>query len=114
MSSHLSKELRKKHDVRSIPVRHGDTVKIMCGPNKNREGKVISCYRRKYVIHIERIHREKANGATVQVGIHPSKVEITKLKLDKGRKRILERKRSGKDAAKGKYSSAEANMQGVD
>ena len=114
MSAHLDANLRQKYEVRSMPVRKDDEVKVTRGVHKNREGKVISCYRRKYVIHIERIHREKANGATVQVGIHPSKVEITKLKLDKDRKRILERKRSGKDAAKGKYSSAEANMQGVD
>ena len=81
-----------------MPIRKDDEVKVTRGVHKNREGKVISCYRRKYVIHIERIHREKANGATVQVGIHASKVEITKLKLDKDRKAILERKRSGKDA----------------
>ena len=37
-------------------------------------GKVIQVYRKKYVIHIERIQREKVNGATVNVGIHPSKV----------------------------------------
>merc|ERR1712129_588453 len=43
-------------------------------------------------IHVERITREKASGATVQVGIHPSKCVITKLKLDKDRKSILDRK----------------------
>lgn len=37
-------------------------------------GKVIQVYRKKYVVHIERIQREKANGATVHVGIHPSNV----------------------------------------
>jgi len=37
-------------------------------------GKVVQVYRKKYVIHIERIQREKVNGATVNVGIHPSKV----------------------------------------
>ena len=37
-------------------------------------GKVVQVYRKKYVIHIERIQREKANGATVPVGIHASKV----------------------------------------
>ena len=98
MSAHLDANLRQKYEVRSMPIRKDDEVKVTRGVHKNREGKVISCYRRKYVIHIERIHREKANGATVQVGIHASKVEITKLKLDKDRKAILERKRSGKDA----------------
>merc|ERR1712167_58979 len=34
-----------------------------------------------YVIHIERVTREKSNGSTVNVGIHPSNVMITKLKL---------------------------------
>jgi large subunit ribosomal protein L26e len=37
-------------------------------------GKVVQVYRKKFVIHIERIQREKANGAQVPVGIHPSKV----------------------------------------
>jgi len=39
-------------------------------------GKVIQVYRKKFVIHIERIQREKVNGATVNVGIHPSKVLV--------------------------------------
>ena len=34
----------------------------------------------------------QVNGATVNVGLDPSKVVITKLKLDKDRKAILERK----------------------
>lgn len=37
-------------------------------------GKVINVYRKKMVIYIERIQREKANGATVHIGIHPSNV----------------------------------------
>ena len=105
MSAHLDANLRQKYEVRSMPVRKDDEVKVTRGVHKNREGKVISCYRRKYVIHIERIHREKANGATVQVGIHPSKVEITKLKLDKDRKALLERK--NRSAKKGKYTDAD-------
>ena len=34
----------------------------------------VQVYRRKWVIHIDRLQREKANGASVPVGIHPSKV----------------------------------------
>ena len=59
------------------------------------------------VIHIERIQREKANGATVSVGIHPSKVEIVKLKLDKDRKKVLDRKSKAKLAGKGKHTDEE-------
>lgn len=50
--------------VRSLPVRKGDEVMVVRGAYKNREGKVETCYRRKFVIHIERITREKANGKT--------------------------------------------------
>lgn len=65
-------------------------------------GKVIQTYRSKYVVHIERITREKANGATVFVGIHPSNVVIVKLKLDKDRKAILERRAAGRLQKQGK------------
>ena len=66
-------------------------------------------YRKKFAIYVERIQREKANGASVYVPIHPSKVTIVKLKLDKDRKRILDRKAKGRAAAlgkeKGKYTA---------
>lgn len=54
-------------------------------------------YRKKWVIHVDRVHVEKSNAATPSVGIHPSNVVITSLKLDKDRKAILERK-GGKKA----------------
>lgn len=78
-------------------------VRIVRGTFKGREGKITAVYRRKWVIHIERITREKVNGQTVNVGIDPSKVVLTKLKMDKDRKALLERK--GKGA--GKKSTAE-------
>merc|ERR1711957_80716 len=83
MSAHLNKELATKHHVKSMPIRKDDEVIVVRGSNRGREGKVIQVYRKKYVIHIERVTREKSNGSTVNVGIHPSNVMITKLKLDK-------------------------------
>uniref|UniRef100_UPI00358FC4B0 large ribosomal subunit protein uL24 n=1 Tax=Myxine glutinosa TaxID=7769 RepID=UPI00358FC4B0 len=106
MSSPLSKELRQKYNVRSIPIRKDDEVQVVRGHYKGQQvGKVVQVYRKKYVIYIERIQREKANGASVHVGIHPSKVVITKLKLDKDRKKILEHKSRSRQARldKGKY-----------
>jgi large subunit ribosomal protein L26e len=73
---------------------------ITRGTNKGREGKVTSVYRLKYVIHIERVSREKSNGSSTPLGIAPSKVVITKLKLDKDRETILERINSGRKASK--------------
>lgn len=54
-------------------------------------------------------------GATVNVGIDPSKVVITKLKLDKDRKKILERKsKATADKGKGKFTEQEVAMSNVD
>jgi ribosomal protein uL24 len=75
-----------------MPVRVDDEVTVVRGSFKNREGKIVACPRRKFVIHIERVTREKANGATIQVGINASKVVITKLKMDADRKKSLDRK----------------------
>mmetsp|Transcript_8201 Transcript_8201/g.24564 ORF Transcript_8201/g.24564 Transcript_8201/m.24564 type:complete len:139 (+) Transcript_8201:51-467(+) len=109
MSASLSKELQAKYNIRSIPIRKDDEVMVVRGIYKNREGKVVACYRRKFVIHVERITRDKANGAQVNVGIQPSNCIITKLKLDKDRKAILDRK------DRIKASSVEgANLAGVD
>lgn len=78
--------------MRSIPVRVEDEVRVLRGTFKGKEGKVVQCYRKKYVIHVERCTRDKANGQTINVGIDASNVEITKLKMDKSRKSILDRK----------------------
>jgi large subunit ribosomal protein L26e len=75
-----------------MPIRKDDEVIITRGSLKGREGKVTSVYRLKYVIHVERVTREKVNGQSVPLGIAPSNVTITKLKLDKDREAILERK----------------------
>jgi large subunit ribosomal protein L26e len=41
--------------------------------------------------------REKSNGQSVPLGVNPSKVVITKLKLDKDRESILERLKLGRE-----------------
>eukprot|EP00405_Crypthecodinium_cohnii_P004031 CAMPEP_0194755468 /NCGR_PEP_ID=MMETSP0323_2-20130528/9333_1 /TAXON_ID=2866 ORGANISM="Crypthecodinium cohnii, Strain Seligo" /NCGR_SAMPLE_ID=MMETSP0323_2 /ASSEMBLY_ACC=CAM_ASM_000346 /LENGTH=129 /DNA_ID=CAMNT_0039674535 /DNA_START=104 /DNA_END=493 /DNA_ORIENTATION=+ len=97
MSATLSKELRTKYNVRSLPIRRDDEVMITRGQFKEREGKVVTVYRKKWCIHVERVTRDKVNGQTVPVGIKPSKVVITKIKLDKDRKALLDRKGKGKN-----------------
>lgn len=97
MSAPLSKELQARHGVRSMPIRQDDEVLITRGMYKTREGKVTAVYRKKWVVHVERISREKSNGASVPVGIPASSLVITKLKLDKDRKAKLEVKASKKD-----------------
>merc|ERR1711972_739389 len=85
------------------PIRKDDEVQVLRGHYKGQQvGKVVQCYRKKFVVYIERIQREKANGATVYVGIHLSKVSIVKLKMDKDRKLIIDRRAKGRAAATGK------------
>ncbi|KAJ6520654.1 60S ribosomal protein L26 [Mycena capillaripes] len=98
MSSALSKELRSKHNTRSLPIRKDDEVRIVRGKYKGREGKVTQVYRKKWVIHVERVQRDKSNGATAPIGVHPSNVVITTIKLDKDRRAILDRKDRKKTA----------------
>ena len=62
MASALSTELRKRHSVRSLPIRKDDEVLIVRGLQKGREGKIVTVYRKKFIVHIERITREKQNG----------------------------------------------------
>eukprot|EP00306_Pavlova_sp_CCMP459_P008811 CAMPEP_0185162332 /NCGR_PEP_ID=MMETSP1139-20130426/6380_1 /TAXON_ID=298111 /ORGANISM="Pavlova sp., Strain CCMP459" /LENGTH=120 /DNA_ID=CAMNT_0027727655 /DNA_START=18 /DNA_END=380 /DNA_ORIENTATION=- len=115
MSAPLSRDLKAKYNVNAMPVRKDDEVSVVRGTYKGREGKIVQVYRRKWVIHIDRITREKASGATVNVGIDPSKTVITKLKLDKDRKAILERKNTAsKEKGKGKYTADDAAMHDVD
>jgi ribosomal protein uL24 len=103
MSSHLAKDLREKYGVRSVPIRRGDEVILVRGQNKNHTGKVLSVYRKRFHIHIERYTKEKSNGQTVPVPVHPSNVFITKLKLTEDRKNLLERKAQNKKN-KGKWA----------
>ncbi|WFC97989.1 COPII coat GTPase [Malassezia yamatoensis] len=92
MSASLNKELRKEHGIRSLPIRKDDEVIVVRGSSVGSEGRVVQVYRKKWVIHLERLQREKVNGATVAIPIHPSNVVITKIKMDKDRTALLERK----------------------
>ncbi len=91
MSVHLSRELREKYGIRSFPIRKGDKVRVMRGDAKGAEGKVIRVNRKKYVVYIEGITREKQSGETVHIPIHYSNLMITELDLnDEWRKKKLE------------------------
>jgi large subunit ribosomal protein L26e len=62
MSSSLTKELRKKYGIRSIPIRKDDEVLVVRGTNKGSKGRVIKVYRKKFSILIDKLVKNKANG----------------------------------------------------
>ena len=82
VSSNLSPNLRENHGTRSIPIRVGDTVRVVRGDYAGAEGKVTGVNRKNGRILIEGITREKVDGTTIQFPIHTSKVQITRLNLD--------------------------------
>lgn len=114
MSSRLSKELRQKHSVKAVPIHIDDEVEVICGTYKGKVGKVKSVYRKKYVIHIDKITRVKKNNQTVNIGIHPSNVVIKTLKMDKGREALLQRKANGGKQGEGKAAEKDVEMSQVD
>ena len=82
LSAPLSPSLKASHKVNSIPVRRGDTVRVIRGDRKGTEGKVTRVDHKTYRIFIEGITREKVDGTATPIPIHPSKVMITGLNLD--------------------------------
>ena len=82
----------------------------MRGKYKGREGKVTQVYRKRWVIHVDRVQRDKSNGATAHIGVHPSNVVITTIKLDKDRRAILERKDRKKNPSTRKGDEIEVDV----
>jgi large subunit ribosomal protein L24 len=93
MAASLSNELAASKGAKTLPVRKGDTVRILRGDNKGFEGKVSRVDLKAYRIYLEGLTREKVDGTNIFLAVHPSKVQIRNLNLDdKWRKDILERK----------------------
>lgn len=93
MASHLSAELKKQYNTRSMPVRKGDDVVVMRGRFKKRSGKIARLDTKKYRVYIEGIMVKRTDGTERQAPLHSSKLKITKLNLqDKKRVKALKRK----------------------
>lgn len=89
----LSPELREEHDRRSLPVKKGDTVKVLRGDFKDHEGKVEQVDLKHYRIRIEGVSVQKPDGNQIFHPVHPSNTMIVELDLeDEERTEILERK----------------------
>jgi large subunit ribosomal protein L24 len=98
LAAHLSQDLRASHEVKSLAVRSGDTVRLMRGDHRGVEGKVTRVDLARYRVYVEGLTREKVDGTTVFLPVHPSKVLITHLTLDdKWRKKILETKKERRE-----------------
>ena len=102
LSVNLSKELRKKHSKRNIPLRKGDVVKIMRGKFKNKQGKVIEVKTKMEKIFIEKIQIKKKDGSSVNVPLKASNLQIIELNTEdrKRMKKFVEEKPKKEDTKK--------------
>lgn len=93
MSVNLSPELREEYERRSLPVRKGDTIKVLRGDFKDHEGKVDGVDLKRYRVLIEGLNVQKPDGNQVYHPVHPSNLMIIEMDLDdEERNEILERK----------------------
>jgi large subunit ribosomal protein L24 len=93
LSARLSDDLTARHKVRRIPLRTGDTVRIMRGEFADLVGKVEKVEYSTGRIFVEGMTREKAAGIASKLPVHSSKVLITNLNLsDKWRSGLLSEK----------------------
>lgn len=113
MSAVLSKDLRKKHLVKSLPIRKDDEVQIMTGSDtwRGTKGKVTQVYRLRNCIYIEKVSKNKPNGQSIRIPVHPSNVRIINIKMTKDRQNLIDRKRAGRGDGKnkGKYTAQDVN-----
>lgn len=86
VSVNLSKELRKEHG-RNVVVKKGDTVKIMKGKFKGKQGKVTEVKLKLSKIFVEGIQVKKQDNSKVNVKLQPSNLQIVKLNME-GKKRF--------------------------
>jgi ribosomal protein L24 len=71
----------------------GDTVRVIRGDRRGFEGRITRVDRKNFRIYVEGVTRDKVDGTTIQIPIHPSKAMIVNLNLDdKWRREALKRK----------------------
>ncbi|OIR56909.1 MAG: 60S ribosomal protein L26 [Amphiamblys sp. WSBS2006] len=96
MSTQLSKDLRAKYNIRSIPIHKDDEVLIKKGSHKGTKGKVISVRRAKWVVYLDTVKKEKMDGTPVSVGLRPCNLEIVTLNGTERRIAAINRKTQSK------------------
>ena len=96
VSSHLTKELRKKHSKRAVVLVTGDKIKVERGQFKGHTGKIERIDAKMGRIYVVGIEVLKKDGNKTTYSLDPSNVIITELNLeDKNRNKILERVKNG-------------------
>jgi large subunit ribosomal protein L24 len=92
MAVPLSRELRARYGRRSLPVRKGDTVRVLSGSYSTvgEERRVAKVNRRDYRLTLDNVTTKTADAKLKPLPIRASHLVLTKLNLsDPWRRRIL-------------------------
>ncbi len=94
LNATLSKDLRKKHNKRSLPLRVGDEVLVMRGGFRKKRAKVNSVDAKRTRVTLETIQRTKKDGTKVNVYFNPRVLQITSLNLEDKKRLTSEKKQN--------------------
>jgi large subunit ribosomal protein L24 len=86
----LSKELRDRYGRRQLPVRKGDTVRVLAGSYEGQEERVAKIHTRSMTLTLDNITLKKADQKLKALAIRPNHLILTRLNLSDGwRRRVL-------------------------
>jgi large subunit ribosomal protein L24 len=86
----LSKELRDRYGRRQLPVRKGDTVRVLAGSYEGQEERVAKVNSRAMTLTLDNITLKKADQKLKALPVRPNHLILTKLNLsDAWRRRVL-------------------------
>ena len=77
----LSRELRGRFHRRSVPLRKGDTVRVLSGSFVGREERVAKVNRRDYSVTLDNVTLKAADEKLKPLALRPAHLVITRLNL---------------------------------
>ena len=90
MAAPLSRELRARFHQRSLPVRKGDTVRVLSGSFAGREERIAKVNRRDYTVTLDNVTLKTADEKLKPLSLNVGHLVITRLNLsDPWRRRSL-------------------------
>jgi large subunit ribosomal protein L24 len=91
MTVPLSRDLRSRFHARSVPIRKGDTVRVLSGSFVGREERVAKVDRRGYSVILDNVTLKTGEEKLKPLPIRTSHLVITRLNLsDPWRRRVLQ------------------------
>lgn len=91
MTVPLSRDLRRRFHARSLPVRKGDTVRVLSGSFVGREERVAKIERRTYSVILDNVTVKTGEDKLKPLPIRTSHLVLTRLNLsDAWRRRVLQ------------------------